>query len=161
MAIGKLEYDVDLTDDELRAAWLTEDRARRSLLRRAIAPVAVVLGLGAIVGDGGSRVAGFLAVAFGLATVAQPFLAVAGVLAARRKQGPTAVRVALEDAGIMLTRGGKTARFPWSEVTAAGQRATYVWYELRGQHRAPIPLRVIEDLEALTSLLRARTRWVA
>jgi hypothetical protein len=156
----RLEYDVDLTDDELRTAWLTEDRARRSLLRRAMGPVAVVLGLVAIVGEGGSRLVGVLAVAFGLFLVAQPFLVVAGVLAGRRKQGSTRVAVMVGEDGIALTRDGKTARFAWKDVTAAGQRPTYVWYELRGQHRAPIPLRVVADVEALTSLLRARTRWL-
>lgn len=159
--MGVLEYDVDLTDAELRTAWLTEDRARRSLMRRAIGPVAVVVGLGALVGEGGSRLLGVLAVAFGLFLVAQPFLVVAGVLAARRKQGSTRVTVALDDDGISLTRDGKTARFAWKDVTAAGRRDSYVWYELRGQHRAPIPLRVVPDVDALTVLLRERTRWVA
>jgi hypothetical protein len=155
-----LQYDVDLTEDELRLAWLTEDRARRSLMRRAIGPVAVVVGLGAVAGEGGSRLVGLIAVAFGLFLVAQPFLVVAGVLAARRKQGSPRVAVSIGEDGIALTRDGKTAHFAWKDVTAAGQRATYVWYELRGRHRAPIPLRVIGDLDALTSLLRARTRWI-
>jgi hypothetical protein len=93
--------------------------------------------------------------------MAQPVLVVAGVLAGRRKPGTTRVAVALGDDGIALTRDGKTARFSWKDVTAAGQRPTYVWYELRGQHRAPIPLRVVDDVDALTSLLKERTRWVA
>ena len=109
----------------------------------------------------GAIAKGWLDVAFGLFLVAQPFLVVAGVLAARRKQGSTRVTVALDDDGISLTRDGKTARFAWKDVTAAGRRDSYVWYELRGQHRAPIPLRVVPDVDALTVLVRERTRWVA
>ena len=154
-------YDVELTDEELRTAWLTEDRARRGLLRRAIGPAMVVLGVVTLASDGSptARLVGLLALAFGLFHLARPFLTVARVLSERRRAGDTRIVVELADEGISLTRAGKTVRFPWKEVTAAGRRETYIWYELRGQHRAPIPLRAVSDPDALTALLRARTRW--
>lgn len=162
-----LRYEIRLTDDELRTAWLTEDNARRGLLRRSIGPALVVFGLGSIVsggvGQGGDVLAqllGVAAVALGLFHVARPFLVIARVLAERRRRGDDTVIVVLDDDGIGLTRQGKSMRMPWKDVTAAGQRDTYVWYELRGQHRAPIPLRVVPDAEALRALLRERTRWL-
>ncbi|MBX7192179.1 MAG: hypothetical protein K1X94_08985 [Sandaracinaceae bacterium] len=158
-----LRYEIALTDDELRTAWLTEDRARRGFLRRSIGPALVVFGLGTLVSqpDGTARLLGIAAVAWGLFQLARPFLVVAQVLKERRARGGDEVTVVLDDDGIALTRQGKSMRAPWKDVTAAGQRDTYVWYELRGQHRAPIPLRVVPDAEALRALLREKTRWVA
>lgn len=159
-----LRYEVDLTDAELRDAWLTEDRARRGLARRAIGPAMIVFGLGTLASQSETtaRVIATLAILMGLFQIARPFLNVARAISERRRRGGSqVVIVALDDAGIALTREGKTARFPWKDVTAAGERETYVWYELRGQHRAPIPRRVIGDLEALRDKLRASTRWVA
>jgi hypothetical protein len=124
----------------------------------------IVFGLGTLASqsDGTARVIATFAVLLGLFQIARPFLTVARAISERKRRGGSQrVTVALDDAGIALTREGKTVRFPWKDVTAAGERETYVWYELRGQHRAPIPRRVIDDLEALRDKLRASTRWVA
>ena len=159
-----LRYQVDLTDAELREAWLAEERARRGLARRAIGPALIVFGLGTLASQSEPTARGIatFAILLGVFHIARPFLAVARALSERRRRGGSqAITVALDDDGIALTREGKTVRFPWKDVTAAGERATYVWYELRGMHRAPIPRRVIDDLEALRETLRAHTRWIA
>lgn len=157
-----LRYEVTLTDEELRTAWLEEERARRGLVRRALGPVLVVLGLSTWISqtNDATRLVSVLAVALGLFHVARPFLAVARVLADRRRTGAKEVVVSLDDDGLAIGRGGKTLRFAWNEVTAAGERQGYIFYEVRGQHRAPIPLRVVPDLDALRSLLKRHTRWV-
>jgi len=70
------------------------------------------------------------------------------------------VIVSLDDRGIAVSREGKSIMFPWGDVTSAGKRDDYVWYEVRGAHRAPVPTRVIPDLPALERELRARTKWM-
>ncbi len=162
--MATLRYEVDLTDAELRDAWLTEDRARRGLARRAIGPAMIVFGLGTLASqpEATARAIATFAILLGLFQIVRPFLTVARAISERRRRvGSQRVTVTIDDDGIALTREGKTARFAWKDVTAAGERETYVWYELRGQHRAPIPRRVIGDLDALRATLRASTRWVA
>ncbi len=160
-----LRYEITLTDDELRTAWLTEDRSRRGLLQRTITALLILFGVAtlALEGAASARWVGVAALALGLLRLSRPFLVLRRVLSDRRRAGPERVVVTLDDAGIVLERGGKSARFPWSEVSAAGERVAerYFYYELRGRHRAPIPHRVVDDPEALRAAFAAHTRWTA
>lgn len=161
--MSALRYEVDLTDRELATAWVREAQARRGVLGRVLGPLAIALGVLGLAtrADPTGRLVGVLCLAYGLFHIARPFLAARRVVADRRRRGgATLVVVALDERGITVSRDGKTVTFPWAEVTAAGRRDDYVWYEVRSAHRAPIPLRVISDPSALEAELRRRTKWI-
>lgn len=159
----RLRYEIDLTDRELGTAWVREAHARRGLVGRLLGPLAIALGAVGLAtrADPTGRLVAVLALAYGLFHLARPFLAARRIVSERRRRGgSTTVIVSIDARGITVSREGKSLTFPWKEITAAGKREDYVWYEVRGAHRAPVPTRVIPDLPALERELRARTKWI-
>lgn len=154
-----LRYEIELTDEELRKAWIREDRDRRGLLSRAFGPILLLFGVATLASQAtpASRLVALLALAYGFFRILRPSILLRRVLQERRKGGDERVKLTLDDEGITLERGGRSARFPWSDVTAAGEREAegYFFYELRGKHRAPIPHRVVEDRDALRACFEA------
>lgn len=156
---SSFRFEIALTERELAKAVVREDFARAGLPRLLLAPTSVVLGVVWLATHAGTgRLLGLLAIAYGAFVLLRPFL-MARMLVAEHRRRPDAVVVQLDGDGLALTRGGRSVRFAWREVTAAGRRADYVWYEVRGRQRAPIPLRLVPDVAALEAFLRAHTRW--
>ena len=105
---------------------------------------------------------GGVCVVFGLYYALKPLLA-ARMLTRRRRASGRAdreIEVTLDHRGVVIGHGEVSTRLGWDEVVAAGRGPSYVWYELRGGQRATIPLRAVEDPDALVEILRARTEWV-
>lgn len=152
-------FEIVLTERELARAVVREDFARAGLPRLLLAPTALALGVVWLgTHEDASRWVGTLAIAYGAFYLARPFL-VARLLVAEQRRHPGAVVVELSDEGLVLSRAGRSMRLAWREVTAAGRRADYVWFEVRGRRRAPIPIRLVPDPDALESFLRRHTRW--
>jgi len=164
-------YEIELTDQELATAWVREHYARQGSLRFWMAPALLFFGVVVLAQAPNNlpRLAAFLMLAWGAFSLIKPFLMASQVVAQRRKRGGTrAVIVHLDESGLSiakaeppdsLTAPGKVIVFPWKDITAAGVRQDYVWYEIRGAQRAPIPKRVITNLDALQRYLSQHTRW--
>lgn len=158
----RFEFEFDLSDRELARAWVREHFARQPLVRRALAPAFLVLGVVwlARAAEGGQRAMGLLAVAFGAYLILRPFLEASRAVRLRRAvpRGEH-VHLVFDAVGLTLYRASKSLHFPWKEVTAAGLRDDYVWYEVRGAHRATIPLRVVDQRAEFEAFLRSKTSW--
>jgi hypothetical protein len=154
-------FEIELTDRELATASIREHVARSGALRAALGPAALALGVyGLATREGTGRWLALLVLAWGAFVVLRPFLVGWQLVSERRRRGAaSALALVVDERGLELTRGGKSLVFPWKEVTAAGRRADYFWYEVRGKQRAPIPLRLVDDPAALEAFLRAHTRW--
>lgn len=154
-----------LTDAEYRRAWIREyyRRPGARVLRLLAGPLLAMLGVGMIARapDLFERGMGVVALLFGLYLVFKPLL-LANALVRRRQQSGMADReleVSLRKEGVRIDDGKVRTNLPWDEVRAAGRGPDYVWYEMKGGSRATIPLRAVEDVEALEALLRDRTEW--
>lgn len=162
-------YEIELTDQELSTAWVREHYARQGSLRFWMAPALMLFGVIVLAQAPNStpRLAAFLMLAWGAFSLLKPFLMASQIVRQRRKRGGTRkVIVHLDETGLSiakeepaLTGSGKVLVFPWKDITAAGMRQDYVWYEIRGAQRAPIPKRVITNLDALQRYLAQHTRW--
>ena len=161
-------YEIELTDQELATAWVREHYARQGSLRFWMAPALLLFGVIVLAQAPNNmpRLAAFLMLAWGAFSLIKPFLMASQIVAQRRKRGGTRkVIVHLDETGLSIAKpepaeaSGKVIVFPWKDVTAAGMRQDYVWYEIRGAQRAPIPKRVITNLDALQRYLAQHTRW--
>jgi hypothetical protein len=159
--VAAFRFEIELTERELARAFVREDFARAGLARLLLAPTLLLLGVVWLATHAGvSRLVGLLEIAYGAFFLVRPFL-LARVLVAEQRRLPGAVVLELAEEGLTLTRAGRSLQFPWRDVTAAGRRSEYVWYEVRGRTRAPIPLRLVPDLPALEAFLRERTHWAS
>ena len=156
------QFEIELSDQELATAWVREHYARQGMLRFWMAPALLFFAVVVLVQatDNVPRIAAFLMLAWGAFTLARPFLMASQIVAQRRKRGGTRkVLVSLDASGLTITKDDKDVLFPWKDITAAGMRQDYVWYEIRGAQRAPIPKRLVEDVEALQRFFAKRTLW--
>lgn len=162
--MASLTYRFTLSDAEFRRAWLAEYYRRpgwRSL-RVLGGPALVALGVTMVRSDAVfQRVMGVVAILFGLYYAAKPLLAARMLTAERRRSGRAdlELEVTFHGRGVCIDDGKVRTELPWQEITAAGMGKGYVWYEISGGSRATIPLRVVEDLDALVEVLRERTAW--
>lgn len=161
-------YEIELSDQELATAWVREHYARQGSLRFWMAPALLLFGVVILAQAPNNmpRLAAFLMLAWGAFSLLKPFLMASQIVAQRRKRGGTRrVIVHLDETGLSIAKpepseaAGKVVVFPWKDITAAGMRQDYVWYEIRGAQRAPIPKRVIPNLDALQRHLAQHTRW--
>lgn len=154
-------FEIALSDQELATAWVREHYGRQGSLRFWMAPALVFLGVLLMAqATGAPRIAAVLMIVWGLFALARPFLMASQIVAQRRKRGGThKVELRIENKGLTITKEGKAVLFPWKDITAAGVRQDYVWYEIRGAQRAPIPKRVIPDVEALQRFFAKHTLW--
>lgn len=151
-------YEIKLTESELRAVYLF------SMLRRpgtglkrfvAIAVGGIALAMAFQRTDAMAHVLGaIVALACGWIAL-RPFV-VARVLTKQvlSKQGAPEVTVELDEAGVLVTRTGKSARFAWSRITAQGRGPGFYWYEIQGAAIAAIPDRLVSDRPGLEALLK-------
>jgi hypothetical protein len=154
-------FEIALSDQELATAWVREHYGRQGSLRFWMAPLLVLLGTVLLAqATGAPRIAAVLMIVWGFFAIARPFLMASQIVAQRRKRGGTQkVELTIEGKGLTVTKDGKGVLFPWKDITAAGMRKDYVWYEIRGAQRAPIPKRVIADVDALQRFFAKRTLW--
>ncbi|HBQ16145.1 MAG TPA: hypothetical protein DEF51_35105 [Myxococcales bacterium] len=158
-------YRFALTDGEYRRAWIREyyRRPGARMLRLLAGPLIALLGVGMLARAPRlfERGMGVVALFFGLYLLFKPLL-LANALVRRRQRTGMAEReleVTLRAEGIRIDDGKIRTNLPWDEVRAAGRGPDYVWYEMKGGSRATIPLRAVDDLEALEALLRDKTSW--
>lgn len=156
--LAPIEVSFALSDEEFRRAWLREHYAQASPARNVVGPVMVVLSAWVLARHGASFLP-LVAGGYGLFLIARPFLLLTQLLRERKKQGPVTLALRVDETGITIRRGAKTIELAWSRITAAGRRDDYVWYEIGRSQRATIPLRVVEDREALEALFRAHVPW--
>lgn len=157
-------YRYRLGDDELRRAWIREYYRRPGWRGLRIFGGPAFVALGVMMGSGTDpfmRGMGIVTVLFGVYYVLKPWLGARAMLRARRAAGlhEREFAVRIDRKGIEIDDGRVRTRFAWSEVECAGRTTEYVWYQVRGGHRATIPLRVIDDRDALTAFLQRNTRW--
>ncbi|MCB9595610.1 MAG: hypothetical protein H6719_23010 [Sandaracinaceae bacterium] len=161
-----LSYRFTLSDDEFARAWLREYYRRPGWKTWRIigGPCFIALGLTMMRNEGLlSQGMGIAALVLGLWYALKPLLAARMLREQRAKSGRSHVEleVRLHGEGIRIDDGKVKKEIPWDQVVRAGAAPAYVWYELRGGSRATIPLRVVEDPEALRAKLRAHTAWQA
>lgn len=161
---GVLRYRFVLSDEEFARAWLREYYRRPGWRAWRIVggPCFVALGLAMMRGEElFSRAVGTAAIVLGLWYGLKPLLAARMLRAERRRSGRSDVEleVRVHAGGVRIDDGAVKKELPWSEIVRAGASKEYVWYELRGGSRATIPLRVVDDPEALYATLRAHTAW--
>jgi hypothetical protein len=161
-----LRFTFRLGDDEFRRAWLREYYRRpgwRSL-RVLGGPGFVVLGLAMASGsDLFMRVMGTVTVLFGVYYALKPWLMVRAITRRRRAAGhhQREFTITVRKKGVQIDDGNVRTELPWAEIDQAGEGPEYVWYQVRGGHRATIPHRALgDDHDALVEMLKANTRWV-
>lgn len=160
-----LEYSFTLSDEEFGRAWLREYYRRPGwrVLRIAGGPALMLFGASMIVRapDLFSRAMGVCAVLLGLWYATKPLLARRLLTRHRRESGraDAEIGLTLSDDGVAIDHAGVRTELDWSDVTAAGRGPDYVWYEIGRGARATIPLRAVDDVDALESLLRRHTAW--
>lgn len=162
--MASLTYRFTLSDEEFRRAWLAEYFRRPGWRSLRILGGPAFVGLGVVLLQSEAvfqRVMGVVAVLFGLYYAAKPWLAARALTAQRRRSGRADVEleVTFHPRGVRIDDGKVRTELPWREVTAAGLGRGYVWYEVSGSSRATVPLRVVDDLEALVAMLREHTAW--
>ncbi len=159
-----LTYRFTLSDDEFARAWLREYYRRPGwrVFRVAFGPAVAILGVAMVRGDAlFNRAMGIAAILLGAWYALKPFLAARMIRNARHKSGRSdlAIELRLSDRGVRIDDGHKRTDLAWEDVTAAGRGPDYVWYEIGRGARATIPLRAVDDLDALEALLREKTAW--
>ncbi|HJL15484.1 MAG TPA: hypothetical protein RMH99_07515 [Sandaracinaceae bacterium LLY-WYZ-13_1] len=160
----RLRYRFSLSDEEFRRAWLAEYYRRPGWrgLRILGGPAFVALGIVMVRSpELFTRVMGGVAILFGVYYAAKPWLMARALTRRRRASGraDVALELTLGPRGIRIDDGHVRTDLPWDEITAAGEGRGYVWYEIGGGSRATIPLRVVDDPDALRAWLRERTEW--
>lgn len=162
---SSLTYRFTLSDEEFGGAWLREYYRRPGwrVFRVAGGPALMVFGVSMILRapDLFSRAMGAAAVLLGLWYATKPLLARRLLTRQRRESGraDAEITVTLEESGLAIEHGGVRTELEWSDVTGAGRGPAYVWYEIGRGARATIPLRVVDDVDALEALLRRKTTW--
>lgn len=159
-----LSYRFVLSDDEFRRAWLAEYYRRPGWRSLRLLGGPALVALGAIMLRSPAafqRVMGVVALLFGIYYAVKPWLAARVVTRERRRSGRAdlELEVTLHGRGVTIDDGKVQTELPWYEVSSSGMGKDYVWYEVRGGARATIPLRVVDDLEALIERLRTHTDW--
>jgi len=159
-----LTYRFVLSDEEFGRAWLREYYRRPGWRAWRIigGPCFVALGIAMSRSAESFTVGmGIASVVLGLWYVVKPWIAMRATVAQRRKGGRSGVEIELRlhREGIRIDDGKVRKEIPWEDILTSGMASEYVWYELAGGNRATIPLRVVDDIDALREKLAAHTRW--
>lgn len=159
-----LTYRFRLTDEEFRRAWLAEYYRRPGWRSIRILGGPMFVGLGVLMlrgEDTFGRVMGVLAILLGVWYAVKPWLGARVMTKQRRESGRADVELAVTFGarGVKIDDGKVQTELSWEDITGAGLGRGYVWYEIRGGSRATVPLRVVDDLDALRETLREHTRW--
>lgn len=166
MARRDLSYRFVLSNDEFAHAWIREYYRRPGFRVWRVVGGPIFFGVGVAMslgrGDLLMRAMGWLTALLGVWYTIKPLLAMWAMRAHRIKSGRADVelQLTLHRDGIRIGDDKVDTEIPWEEVTQAGETRHYVWYELCGGSRGTIPIRVVDDLDALRSLLGERARWV-
>lgn len=147
---------IALSRSEMARSWLVEHYRRQGN-----PPMRAMIGLG-ILGMGAVMLArapspiAWVALLWGAFLTLRPIGFAAWLLLKSRGSKPFVVTV---DARGVNIAGQKGARLvPWTDVTAFGIGADYLWYEVRRASRATIPFRVMEDRAGLEAIFREHVR---
>jgi len=159
-----LTYRFVLSDREFGRAWLREFYRRPGwrLWRVIGGPFFIALGLGMVrSSDLFTAGAGLVSIVFGAWYLVRPWIAMKAMVARRQRGGRSDVELELRlhRDGIRIDDGRVKKELPWEDIVSSGRGPTYVWYELGGGSRATIPLRVVDDQDALRRILAAHTDW--
>lgn len=105
---------------------------------------------------------GSFAIGYGIYYAVKPLLQVLLLLRRRHKLGGhrTTMVVDVDAEGIVIHSGSAHTTLGWDQIARAGWRSSYLWFELAQSTRAIIPLRSIEDREAIEQLFREQGKWV-
>lgn len=154
-----------LTHGELARAWLFEyyRRGLWGVLRLLGGPALVVVGWTLRQsGDGLVAAFGAFAVGYGVYYAVKPLLHVAFQVRRRVRVRADLVETTVRfgDDGIDVEHGASRTHIGWVDVGGAGRSATYLWFELPGGNRAPLPLRAVDDVEAVIARFREHDVWL-
>lgn len=105
---------------------------------------------------------GVVSIVFGLWYSIRPWIAMKATVAQRRDSGRSGVEIELRfhRGGVRIDDGKVKKEIPWEDIVRSGRGKGYFWYELKGGSRATVPLRVVEDPDALRDRLAAHSEWV-
>lgn len=159
-----MKYEFQLSDQEFSRAWLAEffRRPGLGLFRVLAGPVFVAVGVQMVRGDElFARGIGVAAILLGVWHVLRPFVLVRAMVGQRRKTGAaeSTIRLDVGENGIVVSDGAKETRLGWDAITGAGRGRDYVWFEIRKAARGTIPLRAVDDEQALIETFRSRGKW--
>lgn len=159
-----LTYRFVLSDREIASAWLREYFRRPGWRAWRVIGGPCFIGIGIVLTQSAElfmRGIGLATIGLGLWYAAKPFIGARLISQDRRRRGLSdlEIEVRLGRDGLRIDDGRVRKEIPWSDVVRAGASSEYIWYELRGGSRATIPLRVVEDREALRTKLAAHCRW--
>lgn len=150
-----LRYTLRLTDRELVRAYLfTFFRQRGAIFLRFIGLAAIAWGVHDAVAG---RPLAPLLILWGVWYALRPLFQAWVIV--RRRGGRGQVTVELDDAGLRIEQDGQSARFAWDQLKAAGGVGDLVWYELERGAVGTLPLRVVDDPDALERCFRAHGKW--
>ncbi len=145
---------IALAPSERARSWLVEHYRRqgRPPMRTLLAIGIAAMGAAMMRRAGPPSPMAWIALAWGSFLVLRP-IAFAAWLWLGRAAPPSFV-VTVDERGVSIA-GEKGARLvPWSDVSAWGLGADYLWYEIRRGPRATIPFRVMTDRPGLEAAFR-------
>jgi hypothetical protein len=162
---GLMRLEFVQTHGEFAAAWLGEyyRAPRRGTLRVLGGPALGFFGwrLGTLRPGEWPALVGAVALGLGVYTMLKPLLEVALLVRKRHALGGNRVTIVVDlaDDAITVASGPAETKLGWDRISCAGQRSSYLWFEVAGATRAIIPLRAIADREAVVALFRAKGKW--
>lgn len=161
-----LSYRFVLSDEEFGSMWLREYYRRPGWRAWRVigGPCFIALGIAMARGsDLFTTGMGIVSIVFGLWYSVRPFIAMKAMVGQRRRDGRSGIEIELRlhRDGVRISDGKAIKEIPWENIVRSGESERYFWYELKGGSRATIPVRVVEDRDALREKLAAHSEWVA